>query len=354
MTSDAPRILFIPVSAPRGVGEYARACEMANAVVRRWPAARVHFVLNKMAPYAASVTFPTTWLPSSATFHPREVCALIRDFRPTLVIFDNAGRTSMLRAAHRVGASIVYVSSRPRQRRRAFRLRWMHLLDEHWIAYPEFIAGALSPVERLKLASMRRPVLRYMDTILPEIPPAEAAAQLARFGLQSENYVLVVPGGGTGHPGAERGPEIMADAAVKLAKHGYITLFVGGSSVVRPSEISLLQTVPRLSMTELIPLIQHARIVITNGGDTLLQALACSRVCIAAAIAHDQSARIDRCEAAGLVIGSELEAVALERAALSLLSDEQKRSDQLALIARHPVTNGMGTALEAIRKLVQA
>ena len=136
------RVLFVPVSGARGMGEYARALALATAAVQRWPDMQVHFAVSAQAPYAADTPFPKTLLPSSPTFHiagdgARSSVA----FRPTLVVFDNAGRTAQLRCAVRSGARVIFVSSRSRQRRSAFRLRWMRMIDEHWIAYPEFIAG---------------------------------------------------------------------------------------------------------------------------------------------------------------------------------------------------------------------
>ena len=245
---DGPRLLFIPVSAQQGAGEYARAREIALAVSNRLPHAQIHFVLSKAAPYAASVPFSTTWLPSSATFHPQRVAKLIREYLPTLVIFDNAGRTAQLKAAHEVGARIVFVSSRPRQRRKAFRLHWMQLIDEHWIAYPEFVAGSLSWFERLKLALPNRPVVRFMDTVMPETDLSESESVVKRFGLQRDHYVLVVPGGGTGHPGAENAPQVMAEAAQRLAMRGHPTILVGKSTLTASSP-PLLRHAPSLPMS---------------------------------------------------------------------------------------------------------
>src|SRR5690349_4256856 len=93
------RFLFVPVSGPRGMGEYARSLALAHAMMHRWPDARVHFVLSREASYARDIPFPATLLPSSPTFHTAEVNALITSFRPTLVIFDNAGRSAQIRAA---------------------------------------------------------------------------------------------------------------------------------------------------------------------------------------------------------------------------------------------------------------
>src|ERR1700733_2469952 len=137
------RVLLVPVSAARGFGEYARAREIALAVQRRWPDAQLHFVLSSQASYAAQCPFPATLLPGSATLHTPQVLALLRLFKPDIVIFDNAGRTAQIRAAHAAGARVIYISSRRRQRHKGFRLSWTRRLSEHWIAYPRFIAGDL-------------------------------------------------------------------------------------------------------------------------------------------------------------------------------------------------------------------
>ncbi len=194
------------------MGEYARSLSIAQAARRQWPQAHIHFILSRQAPYAATAPFPATLLDSSPTFHSAAVAESIQAFKPHVVIFDNAGRTAQLRAGHRAGARIVFISSRSRQRRKAFRWRWMRLIDEHWIAYPQFIAGRHNFLERFKLDWLRRPVIRYLDVILSRAGAAEDS-MTARPGLSLETYVLVVPGGGTGHPGA-------GDASGNISRSG--------------------------------------------------------------------------------------------------------------------------------------
>jgi hypothetical protein len=84
----------------------------------------------------------------------------------------------------------------------------MNLIDEHWIAYPEFIAGSLGPVERLKLRLVGRPTVRYLDVVLPPTDLARQRALLSQLGLHTGSFVLIVPGGGTGHPGATDAPRV--------------------------------------------------------------------------------------------------------------------------------------------------
>lgn len=349
MAGATMRILFIPVSGARGAGEYTRMLAIASQVARRWPEAAIHFVVSRAAPYADSVPFPVTLVESSPTYHPREVAATIGQFRPTLVVFDNAGRTSQLQAARRAGACIVYVSSRGRQRRKGFRLRWMRMLDEHWIAYPAIVAGSLGPLERCKLRLLGRPVLRFLDAFLPSDDASRAQATLAGFGLRPDHYVLVVPGGGTPHSDAEDGPAIVAEAAARIATHGHRTLLI--ATTVPQAIPPDLQVTGQLPVEQFADLLRNARIVVANGGYTMLQALACHRPCIAVPIAGDQPRRIRRCVEAGVVAGSRLDAAEMERQALALLTDEGLRSGLLGRIERAGIVDGTAAALVAIAGL---
>jgi len=343
------RLLFVPVSGARGMGEYARCAALAQAALRRWPDAVVHFAVSRAAPYAASSPFPLTLLPASATFHSREVRDLIRGFKPTVVIFDNAGRTAQLHAAHRCGAGVVFVSSRRKQRFKAFRWRWMGYIDEHWIAYPEFIAGALTAFERLKLRLRKRPRVRFLDTLLPSPDSVVAAATMRSFAVQPSNYVLVVPGGGSPHSSAENAPSVVAAAARLIAEQGHATILVGvplNDDAQRPPELRPAALMP---LDQLAELIRGARLVICNGGDTLLQVIACARPCIAVAIAGDQAHRIARCVAHGLASSSALEVPALVGAALAFLNDPPAVPAPSG--ARPMVANALGGALDALARL---
>lgn len=317
------KVLFVPVSAARGFGEYARAREIAQALRGRWPEAQLHFVLSAQASYAAQCPFPVTLLPGSATLHTAQVVELLGAFRPDIVVFDNAGRTAQIRAAHAGGARVVYISSRRRQRGKAFRLRWMRLLSEHWIAYPRFIAGDLDVFERLKLKLLGRPRVRFIDTVLPAAGAESGPLPDLR------DFVLVVPGGGTAHPGARRAPQTIGAAAAALAAKGLRTVLVGTPDTSESG--GALTRLPLLPQPQLVALLRRARIVVTNGGDTLLQALACGCACVAVPIAPDQAARITRCRALGLIQDAPLVAGPIVDAAAKLYADAHER---LSLVAR--------------------
>lgn len=335
------------------MGEYARSLAIARAVQRRWPHAAVHFVLSRRAPYASSVPFAATLLDSSPTFHSAAVARLIREFKPTIVLFDNAGRTAQLRAARRQGARIVFISARGRQRRKAFRWRWMHLIDEHWIAYPEFIAGGVGWLERFKLKRLGKPTVRYLDVILSNAN-LEQDSMLERSGLKQDGFVLVVPGGGTGHPGARDAAAQFLSAANALAETGTV-VFVGPSGTsqaVSPS--ARLRCFDSLPQADLVALMRAARLVLANGGSTLLQAIACGRPCIGVPIAQDQHERVEACVTAGVAMSTELTEAGMLRAAQKLLRDEPARAALARRASALKLANGVEIALNALAHLAEA
>jgi UDP:flavonoid glycosyltransferase YjiC (YdhE family) len=104
-------------------------------------------------------------------------------------------------------------------------------------------------------------------------------------------------------------------------------------------------------MSQLAELIRGARLVISNGGDTLLQAIACARPCIAVPIAGDQAHRIEQCERAGLALSARLDANDIARTALAFLKDEAHQAALTAKLSTAAVQNGMEPALRAIERL---
>ncbi len=325
------------------MGEYVRAASLAAAARVRWPSARIHFLLNRLAPYAAACPFEHTLLPASATLCTREVCDAVRRFTPHVTIFDNAGRTAQLRAVREAGSRAVFISARRRQRRKAFRLRWMRLLDEHWIAYPRNIAGDFGWPERLKLALRPDFAVRFLDVFLPEAAETAVAPRAP--------FALVLPGGG-GKPAAVRE---FAAAAEGLSWRMSTVLVAPRSGAPpgaeRPGSDALMH-LGRLPLPQLVTLMRNAHLVLTNGGASLLQAIACGTATIAAPIAHDQPERIERCVSLELARAAPLRADGMLQACMALL-DAPAQLVALASRARAAhLIDGTRTAMDALQALL--
>lgn len=352
--ANAPRILFVPVSSPRGSGEYARTLSIATALTRKSPSAVCHFVLSEEAPYARDCPFPATLLPSSPTFHSAKVAALIANFQPTVVVFDNAGRTAQLKAARTYGARVVFISSRRRQRRRAYRLRWLSLLDEHWIACPEAIAGPPTLLERTKAKIAGRPLARYVDCLIPDLT-RNVSDQPPNADVATENHVLVLTSGVADSRAFAAAPHVMAQVAARLAGKQVSVILVGTPPELVPSRIpNMLTILPRLAVTEVGERIRAAKLVICNGGDTLIQVLAIARPCVAIAMAPDQVIRLRRCQQNGLNVQANIDIDQILEKTLMLWNSKALCAEQTKAMQQLRIANAMDEAIDTILRLASS
>jgi spore coat polysaccharide biosynthesis predicted glycosyltransferase SpsG len=136
-------------------------------------------------------------------------------------------------------------------------------------------------------------------------------------------------------------------AARILAMGGIAALFVGPAAeqTAALGSVAGLRCLAPLAQGDLAALMRGARLVIANGGSTLLQGIACGCACIGVAIAADQRQRIDACVAAGVARSSDLSAADIAACAQALLA---QRAAQLGL------ADGVDIAITALDGLLQA
>jgi hypothetical protein len=352
----APRILFIPASSAKGVGEYFRSLTIAEGVRRRWPGADIRFVLSREAGYAHEAPFPVVLVDRSPTYETGAVIRAIEELRPEIVIFDSAGRVAQFRRARRGGARVVYVSSRPKTRWKGFRLRRMLQLDQHWLAWPRALDGDLSAWERLKLRIVPHVEVVFLDCLFPPPDAARAAAYRSELGLDASPYVLFCAGGGGYRHNGLSAPEIFGQAAIDAARSGGPrTVWVRGPNYAGKLTPSAgLLSLGALSGQQMIDLLSGASVAAINGGSLLLQALALKVPCVAAPVAGDQDARIRACAARGLLKSSELEAAALAKAARALFDDPSAMHAIKTRLAQLDLANGVDRAVAALEGLLSA
>jgi UDP:flavonoid glycosyltransferase YjiC (YdhE family) len=99
---------------------------------------------------------------------------------------------------------------------------------------------------------------------------------------------------------------------------------------------------------------RSARLVVANGGSTLLQAIACGKACIAVPIAKDQIERTRRCVAAGVAAAATLDAANIVQTAQRLLEDEPQREALAERAAHLKLADGVEVAIQALGGLVES
>ncbi|MCD4747783.1 MAG: hypothetical protein K8R59_00285 [Thermoanaerobaculales bacterium] len=350
-------LLFLPVSGPFGSGEFMRCRIIAEAAHDRWPGDRIEFVVNRTAPYADDLSFETVLVDRSPTFHVQEVNDLIRRRKPDVVIFDNAGRKAQMRCARENGARTVFISSRPRRRRKAFRPDRMRLISQHWIAQPEASLGALTTWEALVVRLMGQLKPLFLGSIFHPSQEERRMDLRRKLGVDVEPYVLFCHGGGDLSGEDQGAPRVFTEAAEEIARaSGQRAIVVAGRShageVINGQRVV---TVGNLSNELLIDLLHDASLIVSGGGAGLIgQILAHRKVCVSVSFAEDQRKRLQQCSELGLLEKANLEVREIRDVALSLLTDRERRRQIRNHIDFRPITNGLSPAIDALAALRRA
>ncbi len=346
------RILFSPVSGPGGAGELMRCLIIAREFAKAEPTADIRFLVNRNAVFRESVNFPIIDCNASPTNSTAQVLATIGSFRPDVMVFDNSGRTSQLRAAKRAGARLVFSSRAPKLRWKAFRLKWMRLLDEHWIVFPTFVTGGLSRIERFKMKFFLHYGVRQFDTLFTPSAPAARSAWLQGHGLESGSFVVFVPGGrGETTRVAEPAELFIAAAREFAATTGQRTVVLTGRKSVERATDPTLLLLPRIEPDHVQYLLAEALFVVSNGGSTMIHVLAHGRPIVSIPLAGDQDRRIRRAVRLQIAETAERTPQAIAAVATRLLQEPERGAALRRRTAELGIANGVDEAVAALLAL---
>jgi hypothetical protein len=282
------------------------------------------------------------------------VLATIASFRPDVMVFDNSGRTTQLRAAKDAGVRLVFSSRAPKLRWKAFRFKWMRLLDEHWIVFPTFVTGGLSRVERLKLRLFPHYGVRQFDTLFTPSEPAARSAWLAGHGLEPGAFVVFIPGGRSEAARVAEPAELFIAAACAFsAGTGERTVVLTGRKTVASSGDPNLVLLSRVEPDHVQYLLSAALLVVSNGGSTMIHALAHGRPLVAIPLAGDQDRRIRRAVRLQIAATAARTPQAIAEVAARLLREPERRAAMSRRTAALGIANGVGEAVAALLALAR-
>jgi UDP:flavonoid glycosyltransferase YjiC (YdhE family) len=332
-----------------------RCLIIARELAKAEPAADIRFLVNRAAVFRESVNFPIIDCDASPTNSTPQVLAAIDSFRPDVMVFDNSGRTAQLRAAKRAGARLVFSSRAPKLRWKAFRLKWMRLLDEHWIVFPTFVTGGLTRLEQFKMSLFPHYGVRQFDTLFTLSDPQARRAWLAGHGLEPGGYVVFVPGGrGEATRVAEPAELFIAAAREFVTATGQRTVVLTGrKSIVANADDPRLTLLPRVEPDEVQYLLSEALVVVSNGGSTMIHVLAHGRPIVAIPLAGDQDRRIRRAVRLQIAESAERTPTAIAATAARLLREPERRAAMCRRTAELGIANGVGEAAAALLALAR-
>jgi UDP:flavonoid glycosyltransferase YjiC (YdhE family) len=112
-----------------------------------------------------------------------------------------------------------------------------------------------------------------------------------------------------------------------------------------------LRLLPRISAEEVQHVLAGAQFAVSNGGTTMVHALAHGRPLVAIPLAGDQSRRIRLAVKLGIADTAPREASAIAAAAGRLAQDAARRVGMTRRIAELRITNGVAEAVAALTAL---
>ena len=296
-----PRVLFVPVSGPDGIGEYMRSLILANALRRRFPDLAIDFILSERAPYLNDCPYPVHTTPASPTQSTPEVIAIIERLKPNVAVFDCSGRAKQYRAAKACGAKVIFISQHKKKRKRAFALNRIKHIDWHAIVQFEFVDGGITLVERLKLALFNKPAPDFIGSVSSQ---ATADSSLDT----SEPSALFAAGGGGHKINGQLATDILWQAALAWHKQSGQRCYVilGPNYPGRKQAQGGVIAIKQLPNSALMHLLQSCQLAVIAGGDMMGQAVTLGVPVVAVPVAKDQPPRIAAFAREQLVTASEL------------------------------------------------
>ncbi len=290
------KFLFIPVSSPRGIGEYMRSLTLAQSLRERDSEAEIAFILSEAAPYTKDCPFPAYLCPSSPTHHSAEVKHYIDTFKPTVVIFDAAGRAAQLKHAKHSGAHTVFICQHKKKLAKALGLRRLSHTDALWWVQPTSMLNTLNPWAKIKLATLAKNKLHCIGPIVRTPDAVTITETLKKYRLENKTFVLINAGSGGHSVSGESAADIFARVGRRIiqADPNKKVVIVYGPNYQLPLNVEDgCIHIPSLTPTEFSSLLHAAGIALLSAGSSLFQSLSYGTITVCGAVAKDQQQRID-------------------------------------------------------------
>ncbi len=292
------RVLFIPVSSPSGIGEYMRSMIIAKALLTRWPALEVHFLLNEQVSYINDCPYHVHLCKDSPTKDTASVNQALEQVNPNLVIFDASGRAKQFKKAKNLGAKVAFISQHNKKRARGLKLNRLPHIDNHWVAQPDFCMKPLNLMQRIKLFLCKKSSPKNIGPVFEMASEEYQEKILQNYDLVAKQYFIFNAGSGGHLVGDKLAADIYFQAAKALyqkTKQTCLVVFGNNYPKSLPSDDGVL-CIKNIDNKDFVALLAGAQICIISAGDTLLQCLALGNTCVAAPVSPDQPERLKRCQ----------------------------------------------------------
>lgn len=342
------KLLFIPVSSPKGSGEYVRSLSIAQEVQSLYPDAQLHFILSEQTDYAKNCPFPVTLCPTSPTFHNNIVKQCIDTFKPDIVLFDAAGRSSQLRYCKEKKAQTIFICPRVKKIAKSLKLRRLLYTDQIWISQPTITTPALNWWQKTKIKLLNKTAPIIIGPIFSRPNPQTSHYLQKKYELQPAKYIVVnAGGGGYLHNNIPVGTIFLKAAELLASLTSHKVVLVHGINAACAVEKSRrIIEIDQLPPNEFNSLLHGASAALLAGGSVVLQALSYKKRIVSAPITDEQKKRISLFKSKNLLMESILDENVMANKMLDLINSEHRLTGM-------QIENGLDKATIELQKLIE-
>ncbi|MBR9814135.1 glycosyltransferase family 4 protein [bacterium] len=363
--SDPARVLFLPLYSLGGGGELARAIMIAEALRKESPNCDIRFVLPEDPGDRQDTSFPFLFPSDTGDDQTRSRLKAefdrqtLLELQPDVAVFDSGVRSSVLRMCRNQGIRTVFVSARKHPQKKPFRPEWLRLLDAHWIIREDLFSPPYSRGQALLHRWIGRTRITVSDALFRNPDRQALTQQIDGFDKQDNRPLVLWTTGGGGYriDGTPVG-EIYTESALRIAQlHPVRCLVLAGPlhTGSLPSGNEHVRVVRALSPAAFAAALSQAHLAVTNGGQTVHQALALQTPCVAAPLGgYDQPIRINKYSDTGCIAAAEPNVRSLTAAATALLDEgSSARSSLLARMQQMDVSNALPELARQLHNMAQ-
>jgi|GEM_PF-5299599 len=296
------KVLFIPSSGTKGSGETLNAFQIFAFLKKKYPSLESKIFLHELSPFIESSPISVITAINTPTRCDDKVIPLIEQFKPNITFFLGAGSKKQIKISKCIGSINIFISFSENLRNRGLRLGRIQHIDLHIVDQYHFLLENLTFLEKIKTYVWEKAKPKYWGPIFNLPTESDIQKTLSKYNLKSSEFILVSVGSGAECDLNGENYSTLIFNSLKNAglKYPIIQSFGKAYPNDLPKSTEKHFCMNYFEPSEFICLMKTAKLIVTNGGGSLLQAISLNKTSLTCPMVDDQFKRVKICASLNL------------------------------------------------------
>ena len=296
------KVLFVPSSGTKGSGETLNAFQIYQFLKFHFENLESIIFLHEASNFIEESPIPVIKVKDTPTRCNTEILPFFQKLKPDITFFIGAGSKQQIRESKQNGAINIFISFSDNLRSRGLKFGRIQHIDLHLVDQYEFMLNKLSNFEKIKCFLWKKATPKYWGPIFNKPSKEKITATLVKYNLQINKFILVSTGSGA--ESDSKGLNFSESIYQALKNQNFsdqvIQSFGKAYPHIIPESSTNYSCINYLQPDEFICLMISAKIVVTNGGGSLIQAISLQKKSLSCPMVDDQFPRVEICGKLGL------------------------------------------------------